>query len=284
MKGLAITVMFSLLQFGCAKESEVLNGPFLIKDGVTFDQMTNQSVTGIILDLHDNGQLKTRSLYRKGLQEGLFESFHENGQLRERITYLSGVKNGLEQTFDSDGRLISSLTLAGGIKNGIEKQSTYPSAASSRITHTPYVLGTKEGIEELYIDGVLREQKSYQNGIAEGPYTLFYQKNGKIKLTYSYVGGKKHGAAKGFRSTEEKAFIGNYIDGYAEGENRVYNAEGELHARWNCKGNLLVSGSLKLTNSKLQERFFPWESAKLDRIGCDKILQSVWRDDMRYWE
>ena len=52
MKGLAITVMFSLLQFGCAKESEVLNGPFLIKDGVTFDQMTNQSVSEIILDFN----------------------------------------------------------------------------------------------------------------------------------------------------------------------------------------------------------------------------------------
>ena len=36
---------------------EVVTGPFLVRDGITYDQKTNEPVTGIVEKFHENGQL-----------------------------------------------------------------------------------------------------------------------------------------------------------------------------------------------------------------------------------
>jgi len=97
-------LLLTIFLASCSDESNVLSGPFLIKDGITYHQTTTKPIRGELHSFYANGQLKDRTPYNKGLRDGLFEAFYENGQLRERVTYLSGIKNGLQETFAADGK------------------------------------------------------------------------------------------------------------------------------------------------------------------------------------
>ncbi len=69
---------------------EVVTGPFLIRDGITYDQNTNEPFTGIVEEFHDNGQLEMRENFIDGELDGLFEYFDEDGNLTETRTYRNG--------------------------------------------------------------------------------------------------------------------------------------------------------------------------------------------------
>ena len=73
-----------------SQEPEVFTGPFIVREGITYDQNTNEPVTGII------------------------EEFHINGQLQVRENYIDGVENGLREYFDIDGNLTSTETYKNG--------------------------------------------------------------------------------------------------------------------------------------------------------------------------
>ena len=86
-----LTILCLVLLSSCSQESEVVTGPFLIRDGVTFDQNTNTRVTGIIEDYHENGQLSTRSNYTDGERDDLYESYDENGNVITRASRLRAL-------------------------------------------------------------------------------------------------------------------------------------------------------------------------------------------------
>jgi antitoxin component YwqK of YwqJK toxin-antitoxin module len=64
------------------QEPEVITGPFLFRDGVTYHQDTNEPITGTVVSFYDNGQLRWRENYKDGNRDGLSERFYENGQLQ----------------------------------------------------------------------------------------------------------------------------------------------------------------------------------------------------------
>jgi antitoxin component YwqK of YwqJK toxin-antitoxin module len=66
---------------------EVITGSFLVRYGITYDQNTNEPVTGIVEEFYDDGQLKSRGTYIDGRKDGLWEWFYENGQLEHRTTF-----------------------------------------------------------------------------------------------------------------------------------------------------------------------------------------------------
>ena len=98
-----ITILSLILLISCSQEPEVFTGPFVIRDGIKFDQKTNEPVNGIVEEFHVYGQLSERSNYIDGKRNGLYERFHENGQLSERSNYIDGKLNGPVEKFDSDG-------------------------------------------------------------------------------------------------------------------------------------------------------------------------------------
>ena len=65
MKPLLIAIF--LLATACAEEPEVFSGPYLTRDGVLFDQETNQAITGIVLRHYDGGELIAKTEYLSGL-------------------------------------------------------------------------------------------------------------------------------------------------------------------------------------------------------------------------
>ena len=63
-------------------EPEVLEGPFLIRDGITHDQKTNKPITGNSETFHENGQLKQKGNYKNGkeISKTTF-TYYDHGQL-----------------------------------------------------------------------------------------------------------------------------------------------------------------------------------------------------------
>ena len=102
-----------------SQEPEVLTGPFLIRDGITYDQNTNEPVTGIVEEFDEGGQLLSRGNYIDGEQNGLYEEFYENGQLSERGNYIDGLQDGLFEMFHENGQLQYRGNYTDGLQDGL---------------------------------------------------------------------------------------------------------------------------------------------------------------------
>ena len=98
-----LTVLCLVLLSSYSYSQEVVTGPFLIRDGITYHQDTNELVTGIVLVSHSNCKPKSRMNFKNGKLDGLYESFHENGQLEYRGNFKNGKEEGLREYFDVNG-------------------------------------------------------------------------------------------------------------------------------------------------------------------------------------
>ena len=94
MKKLLTILCLVLLSVHSYSQGRV-TGPFLIIDGITYHQDTNEPVTGIVEEFYDDGQLEQRTTYIDGKEEGLSEVFYENGQLWFRGNYKDGELDGI---------------------------------------------------------------------------------------------------------------------------------------------------------------------------------------------
>jgi antitoxin component YwqK of YwqJK toxin-antitoxin module len=110
-----ITILCLVLLSSCSQEPEVFTGPFVTRDGVKYDQNTNEPVTGIEVVFHENGQLFIKENYIDGELDGLYETFHVNGQLSSRSNFIDGERDGLSESFDENGNLIETETYRNGV-------------------------------------------------------------------------------------------------------------------------------------------------------------------------
>jgi len=114
MKPLLIAMF--LLVTACAEELEVFSGPYLTRDGVLFDQETNQPITGIALRHYDSGELMAKTEYLSGLRHGVNKEFYLDGQLARLETYQSGLRHGSTETFSKYGVLVVSRNYSMGLR------------------------------------------------------------------------------------------------------------------------------------------------------------------------
>ena len=76
-----------ILTQAVAQQSQVISGPFLVREGVTFDQNTDEPITGVVQTYYEHGQLATIENYKDGRRDGISEIFHyENGNWKRRET------------------------------------------------------------------------------------------------------------------------------------------------------------------------------------------------------
>ena len=115
---IVLLLVSSLALLGCEESFDLgkkkLTGPFLVRDGITYDQESNQPITGIALKYFEGGQLKYKAYFKGGKKEGLEEYYFENGQLNQRSNYRGGKKEGLYEVFNRFG----DLSLKGNFKHG----------------------------------------------------------------------------------------------------------------------------------------------------------------------
>ena len=126
-----------------AQQSQVISGPFLVREGVTFDQNTNEPITGVVQTYYEHGQLATIENYKDGRRDGISEIFHyENGNWQRRENYKEGMRDGLQEKFYENGQLQIKENFIDGQKDGLR--------------------------EEFHSNGQLRSRESYKDGERTG--------------------------------------------------------------------------------------------------------------------
>lgn len=160
IKKSGIAILLAVLFVGCKDKSEIITGPFLIKEGVLISQKSGDSVTGIAEWYYENGQLMERTEYRNGVMHGLSESYHPNGQLSYRGKYSSDIQIGVSEYYEDDGYLKVKYIPAGELL--IHKFYT---KAGNIDSIEPYKNGKLHGmLENFDSEGNLKEKKCYQDG------------------------------------------------------------------------------------------------------------------------
>ena len=114
-----IVILCLVLLVSCSQEPEVVTGPFVFKNGITYDQTTNEPITGIVEKFYENGQLKVRQYYKDGKEDGLHEGFYTNGQLEFRQTYKDGKVDGWWESYHINGQVRGSGSVIEGEQDGV---------------------------------------------------------------------------------------------------------------------------------------------------------------------
>jgi len=157
------------------KPMGIIEGPFLIRDGVYFKQSTNKHVTGEIRTFHENGQLHESAHFRDGIKTGLNEFFSDSGLLSVSVMYKNGLKEGIEERYNSDGALRWVITNAKDKRNG------------------PFVYYKNSG-------GIYHKTEGhYLNDVRHGSWTSFYP-DGKKGSVSNYLNGKSNGVFETYKT------------------------------------------------------------------------------------
>lgn len=213
------------LTSACTNEKKIFTGPFLIIDGVKYDQKSNSPVTGVIENYHDSGALKLRTHYRDGLKNGSEEWFYENGQLRIRSTFHNGKQQGKYEIFFTTGQL-------------------------SLITN--YTDGKEHGVQVSYSnDGAIISRISFKQDKAYGFEEYFYN-SGELKERYLIIDNFIQDYKR--LSPHGKIIMkGQYLDNFKHGIFSTYHIDGDPRATWKCDLGRYVEGSYINAAEKVTE-------------------------------
>ena len=66
---------------------------------------TNERVTGVVYEIHENGQLETEASFIDGQQDGPTKIWYANGQLRGEGSFKSGKQDGPTKIWYENGQL-----------------------------------------------------------------------------------------------------------------------------------------------------------------------------------
>ena len=180
-------VLCGLVLSGCSQELEVFTGPFLIRDGITYDQNTDEPITGIVEEFYSDGQLRERMTYRDGEIDGLSEVFFEGGQIEIRTNHIDGKVDGLVELFDEDGNLIRTQLW----KNGLRVIAGDKLENRDGLTYHLLTDQTFTGIGEYrYTDGQLSSRITYRQGIRDGIQEEFDPDDGDLWYRWTYENGE----------------------------------------------------------------------------------------------
>jgi antitoxin component YwqK of YwqJK toxin-antitoxin module len=157
-----ILIIFSLVLLASCAPNEVSFGNLVERHGVFYEVNSQTPFTGIVVEYHDNGQLKQKVNLKDGRGDGLYESFHKNGQLESIGNLKDGKQYGLAEWYLENGQLVSKRNYKDGEKDGLS--------------------------ETYYPNGLVQEKGTYKDGILEGKYELYYE-NGLTESKGVYSDG-----------------------------------------------------------------------------------------------
>ena len=75
---------------------------------------TNERVTGVVYETHENGRLETEASFVNGQQDGLTKIWFESGQIRGEGNFKSGKQNGTTKIWYENGQIKTEKTFKEG--------------------------------------------------------------------------------------------------------------------------------------------------------------------------
>jgi len=193
---------------------------------------TEYNITkNIIRGYYYNGDIEYQINYKKGKKSGIsqiyygvkrfddikalstyYMLYHYNysniikHSLRQDIEFKNDKLNGTTKIYDIDGKLESTIEYQNNLKNG--NSIKYSKNKKREIS---YLNDKKDGVERLYINGMLSEEKEYKNGIKDGKHR-FYHSNGNLSREVTYKNGKRDGVYRIISSDGELFYEDIYKD------------------------------------------------------------------------
>ena len=91
MKNLFKIVILSLLVFGCEKSIDIKS--VVERGGLTYEINSQSPYTGEVIDVYNNGQIRSKINYKDGKTYGGYIEYYKNGQLMWEGKYKNGKKH-----------------------------------------------------------------------------------------------------------------------------------------------------------------------------------------------
>lgn len=141
--------------------------------------------------------------------DGPYFEKNEKGIVLEKGTYKNGKQSGKRYLFFEDGKIK---------------------------TEENYSEGNFEGpFKEYFKNGNLYQEGIYKNNSMTGVWKTYYE-TGELKEEVSFVDNNENGPFKEYHKNGKTKYEGTYKDGdHEEGEMKVYNEDGEIIKKLDCK-------------------------------------------------
>lgn len=154
-------------------------------------------------EYHPNGVIKSTSMYRNGILEGISTEYDETGKILKSTEYMGGYVIG------------EGVVLADGTKDGAWREF-YPDGALK--AEGSYQEGKKTGNWTYYHPNGNKEQAGQYNkqGAPAGTWRWYFE-NGNLRKEESYLNGKLDGLFEEFDETGNLLSAGEYLDGNEDG-------------------------------------------------------------------
>ncbi len=114
-----LTTLIGLLVIAACSPTEIPSKDLIERQGLTYEVNSQTPFSGSSVDYHSNGQLLTKSNYKDGKRDGLWEYFGENGQLRFKSNYKDGKEDGLQESYYENGQLQTKFNGKDGQEHGL---------------------------------------------------------------------------------------------------------------------------------------------------------------------
>ncbi len=151
---------------------------------------------------------------RNNNKHGRHIYYYSNGEKKIEICFKDGIKHGPEIGYLNNGKVHYYINYDNGIYHG---QSLITSLNNyNRVEKLNYNYGKYDGIQEIYMCGVLIQSFEYVNGKKHGMETQ-YDMNGKLMSRWTWKDNKKNGNYNQFHPNGQLHIIGEFINDVLHG-------------------------------------------------------------------
>lgn len=143
---------------------ELLRSDLTLIDGRLCRVATSNAFTGLLVERHPDGTLRSRTQVMNGLLNGLSEGWYTNGQRQVTEYFTNGVSHGLRVKWHPAGRKASEARIVDGKLHGrfVSWHDNGVKAAEVEFKH-----GQPDGISSAYFpSGALKSQVTMRDGTA----------------------------------------------------------------------------------------------------------------------
>ena len=163
-----ILILF-VLNLSCNSNPRYSNEIKLIeKEGLFYNQKTNELYTGEIVKYYWNGKKYTSRNFLKGKKNGIHYFWHANGQIGGKENWNEGKREGGWKSWYKNGQIKSQ----GSAKNGLDEGEWEAFYKDGQLKESGYFLkGKKHGLEKrFHSNGVHKVDLIFKDGVMNCKY------------------------------------------------------------------------------------------------------------------
>jgi antitoxin component YwqK of YwqJK toxin-antitoxin module len=248
------------------------------EDGIRIleSEMDGDEYNGELKEYYQNGNLKSKENFDKGVLDGKYEYYHENGNLRQSgyISDYPDIKDGEILSYYEDGTPQSVENYILGIRSGPQKyfyedgmvsqEGKYKDNArvglwtwywpnGEKLKEEQYVNKILYKVSEWQNDGTVITIRKYSNELLNGK-SIFYYHNGNISSVKTYRDGKLYGEYIDYFVSGEKRSKGDMLYGMMDGKWTFWYHNGKKELEFNLDfGNPVGTAKIYHDNGMLKE-------------------------------